>query len=185
MTKIIKNFLNFKSISNTDIESILLNSELFKSSKRPSNDFQGKTLALLFSKKSTRTRLSAETGWNLMGGSTLFLGINDLQLSSGEPLSVTARVISSMADCIIARLGSHSDILEIAKYSSVPVINALTDKHHPLQILADLCTIRELYNNPSQVTIAWVGDNNNILNSMLEVYSRFDQSNIDWGIILE
>lgn len=144
-------------------------------------NLSGKTLAMIFTKKSTRTRVSAETGWASFGGHPLFLSHNDIQTSGGEALQDTSRVISSMADLILARVGDHHEIETLAKYSSVPVINALTSKFHPLQILADLMTIVETYAGSSlagdnlldrRLKVAWVGDANNIVNSMIATYPR-------------
>jgi ornithine carbamoyltransferase len=109
--------------------------------------------------------------YNLSSGHPIFLGQNDIQMASGEPISTTSKVISSMVDCIIARLDEHKDLESLALNSSVPVINALTDKYHPLQILADLCTIQEIYEK-RKIKIAWIGDSNNVLNSMLVTYPR-------------
>ena len=115
----------------------------------------GKTLALLFTKKSTRTRLSAETGWAHYGGHSVFLSPQDCQLSGGETWSDTARVVGSMASCVLARVHAHQDLEELCQYSSAPVLNALSDKFHPLQILADALTIKELFQD-KPVKIAWV-----------------------------
>jgi ornithine carbamoyltransferase len=121
---------------------------------------------MLFSKPSTRTRVSAETAWNSYGGSCLFLGKSDGQWGI-EPLRDTSTVISSMADTILVRCGAHSEIEEISKYSTVPVINALSDLYHPLQMLADLVTLKETFNRLDGLSIAWIGDANNVLNSWL------------------
>ncbi|KAI8922606.1 mitochondrial ornithine carbamoyltransferase [Entophlyctis helioformis] len=153
--------------------------------------FQNKTLAMVFSKRSTRTRVSSEVGWAYYGGHALFLGKEDIQLGAGEPVRDTARVVSSMVDLLLARVGPHSDIEEFARHSAVPVINALSDKFHPLQILADLTTLYEVFvpdalqrggmsggidQAPlvplSGLRVAWIGDANNILNSMLVSYPR-------------
>ena len=169
-----RNFLTLKDFSTHEILNLLKRSRIIKDDAHKHNVkpfLRNKTLTMIFTKKSTRTRVSAESGWALYGGHPLFLGMNDIQMASGEPISVTSKVISSMTDCIIARLGKHEDLEEMAEHSSVPVINALTDKYHPLQILADLCTIQENYPNGG-VKIAWVGDSNNVLNSMLLTYPR-------------
>ncbi|KAJ3054341.1 ornithine carbamoyltransferase [Rhizophlyctis rosea] len=149
-----------------------------------------KTLGMIFSKKSTRTRVSAEAGWAYYGGSTMYLGKDDIQLSGGEALRDTSVVISSMVDCLLARVGEHEEVETLAQYSSVPVINALTAKYHPLQALADIMTLYELYlpdalshkSSPSstslplpllpKLNIAWVGDGNNIIHSLLVTLPR-------------
>ncbi|KAJ3210421.1 ornithine carbamoyltransferase [Dinochytrium kinnereticum] len=149
----------------------------------------GKTLGILFTKRSTRTRVSAETSWARLGGHPLFLGQDDIQLGAGgESWRDTAVVVSSMVDALLARVGGHEEIELLAKYSSVPVINALTAKYHPLQILADVMTLYEEYVPnalshsmqsgiplpplPKGLTVAWVGDANNILNSLMVTLPR-------------
>ncbi|TIB17380.1 hypothetical protein E3P89_00129 [Wallemia ichthyophaga] len=133
-----------------------------------------KSVAVIFNKRSTRTRVAAETSLHALGGHPLFLSPSDIQLGVNESLEDTARVVSSMSDGIFARVGAHSDIQTLAKYSTVPVINALCDLYHPTQILADLLTISEVYgvnygsDAPlSGLTFSWVGDANNIINDTL------------------
>ncbi|CAO2658773.1 Nn.00g064960.m01.CDS01 [Neocucurbitaria sp. VM-36] len=130
----------------------------------------GKTVAMTFSKRSTRTRVSTEGAIATMGGSPMFLGKDDIQLGVNESLYDTALVLSSMTAAIVARVGPHSDVADLAKHSTVPVINALSDLYHPLQIIADFLTIAEI--NPSTsssslglegLKIAWIGDANNVL----------------------
>jgi ornithine carbamoyltransferase len=177
-----KNLISLKDLSKPQIQQLVKRALEIKQDRRPLDLLRNKTLAMIFTKQSTRTRISAETGWAHYGGHPIFLGAKDLQLGSGEPLWVTSKVISSMADCILARVGDHSEIEQLAQHSSVPVINALTAKFHPLQILADLMTLYESFvSNPLEtnnlpelppLTISWVGDSNNILNSMLVTYPR-------------
>jgi ornithine carbamoyltransferase len=132
-----------------------------------------KTVAMLFSKRSTRTRVSTEGAVVTMGGHPMFLGKDDIQLGVNESLYDTSVVISSMVSCIVARVGPHSDIASLAKHSTVPVINALCDTFHPMQTIADFLTIHEAF--PSQkgsglgvggLKIAWIGDANNVLFDM-------------------
>ncbi|PGH07871.1 ornithine carbamoyltransferase, mitochondrial [Blastomyces parvus] len=137
-----------------------------------------KTIAMMFSKRSTRTRVSTEAAVVSMGGHPMFLGKDDIQLGVNESLYDTSVVISSMVSCIVARVGPHSDIAELSKHSSVPVINALCDTFHPLQAIADFLTIHEAFppsQNPTSSNsslglegrkIAWVGDANNVLFDM-------------------
>ncbi|CAG8489284.1 9961_t:CDS:2 [Diversispora eburnea] len=150
----------------------------------------GKTLAIMFSKRSTRTRVATETAVTYLGGQPMFLGSQDIQLGVNESLLDTSKVVSSMVDGMMARVGSHSEIETLAKYSTVPVINALSDKYHPTQILADLMTMHEIFgpqpkNDSSYVAhlthpqetlpglkVAWVGDGNNILHSMLVTFPK-------------
>jgi ornithine carbamoyltransferase len=135
----------------------------------------GKTIAMMFNKRSTRTRVSTEAAVATMGGHPMFLGKDDIQLGVNESLYDTSLVISSMTSCMVARVGPHSDVADLAKHSSVPVINALSNDYHPLQIIADFITIHEAFHSsphnlssiPSLglegMKIAWIGDSNNVL----------------------
>jgi len=124
-------------------------------------------MAMIFQKRSTRTRVSTETGMALLGGHALFLGPNDVQLGVNESMRDTAQVLSRFNDIILARVFGHEDIVELSQHATVPVINALSDLHHPLQTLADLLTLREHFGNNLQgKTIAWVGDGNNVLHDL-------------------
>lgn len=138
----------------------------FKTGKRDM-PLAGKTLGMIFQKRSTRTRVSTETAMYFLGGHALFLSASDIQLGAGETIKDTARVLSRMVHGILARVYAHSDVEELAKYSSVPVINALSDKYHPLQILADLLTIEEHKGKLQGLKLAWVGDGNNVAHSLL------------------
>ena len=122
---------------------------------------------MIFQKRSTRTRVSSEVGMFLLGGHALFLGKDDIQLGVNETLKDTALVMSRMVNGILARVYGHQTVEELAKYSSVPVINALSDKYHPLQILADLLTIKEKLQHLKGLKLAWIGDGNNVLHSLL------------------
>jgi ornithine carbamoyltransferase len=142
----------------------------FKKNKKGNSSNQslsGKTLALLFEKPSTRTRLSFETAMFQLGGNTIYLNSNDLQLSRGESIEDTARTVSLYVDCLVARVYSHNTILELVQNCKVPVINGLSDLYHPCQILADLMTILEHKKSFEDLTLAWVGDGNNVCNDML------------------
>ncbi|MEZ3143175.1 ornithine carbamoyltransferase [Halobaculum sp. MBLA0143] len=125
----------------------------------------GQTVALLFEKPSTRTRVSFETGLTRLGGHAQFLGPDDLQLGAGEPLRDTARALSGYVDGIVARLFDHEDLLTLAEYASVPVVNGLTDAAHPCQTLADLLTLRQTVGLDASLT--WVGDTNNVCRSLV------------------
>ncbi|KAI9473706.1 MAG: ornithine carbamoyltransferase [Benjaminiella poitrasii] len=159
---------------------------------RTERPLTGKTMALMFSKRSTRTRVATETAVGYLGGNAMFLGSQDIQLGVNESFYDTAHVVSSMVDGIMARVGAHDEIETLAKESSVPVINALSDKYHPTQILADLMTIHEYYhhkrnNVPTNVysahtqhpretlkglKVAWIGDANNILQEILVAFPK-------------
>lgn len=127
----------------------------------------GKSLAMIFQKRSTRTRVSSETGTFLLGGHALFLGPSDIQLGTNESMKDTALVLSRFNSIILARVYGHSDVVELAQHATVPVINALSDKHHPLQTLADLMVLEEHFGNVKGKTLSWVGDGNNIIHDLM------------------
>ena len=134
----------------------------------------GRCLAMVFQKSSTRTRVSFEVAMSQLGGHALFLSPRDTQLGRGEPIADTARVLSSMCDAVMMRNDSQAELEEFAANSAVPVINALTDQHHPCQILADIQAYTELRGNIAGATVTWVGDGNNVCNSWLEAARLFD-----------
>ena len=128
---------------------------------------EGKTLVMLFQKPSTRTRISFEVGMQQLGGYTVNLTSSDIQMSRGESLEDTARTISAYADCLMARVYGHDQIETLANHSTIPVINGLSDSFHPCQTLADFATILEKKGTLQDIRIAWVGDGNNVCNSMI------------------
>lgn len=128
---------------------------------------RGKTLGMIFEKSSTRTRVSFEVGMYQLGGSALFLSSHDLQLGRGEPIKDTARVLSRYVDGIMIRTFSQKDVQDLAEYSKVPVINGLTDEEHPCQVLADLLTIKEFKRKFDGLKVAFIGDGNNMANSLM------------------
>jgi ornithine carbamoyltransferase len=128
----------------------------------------GKTLAMVFAKSSTRTRVSFEVGAYQLGGHALFLSARDIQLGRGEPIADTARVLSRYVDGIMIRTFAHADVEALARHATVPVINGLTDLHHPCQVLADILTIREHLGGYAGKRVAWIGDGNNMANSWLD-----------------
>ena len=127
----------------------------------------GQTLGMIFQKSSTRTRVSFEVGMLQLGGHALFLSSRDIQLGRGEPTSDTARVLSRYLDGVMARTFAHQDVLDLARYGSVPVVNGLTDDLHPCQALADYFTLREIFGELSGRKIAYVGDGNNMARSLV------------------
>ena len=135
--------------------------------------FAGKTLGMIFEKASTRTRVSFEAGMIHLGGQAIFLSPRDTQLGRGEPVGDTARVLSRMADIIMIRTLDHSRMLELAEHATVPVINALTDDTHPCQIMADILTFEEHRGPIKGKTLAWTGDGNNVLHSLIEGAAQF------------
>lgn len=140
-----------------------------KSGDQSYKPFAGKTLAMIFTKPSMRTRVSFETGFFQLGGHALYLGPNDIQLGKREPTNDIARVISRYNDMIMARLFGHQDIMDLAEYSTSPVINGLTDYNHPCQIMADALTIKEHVGRYEDVKVTYVGDGNNIVHSWLRL----------------
>ena len=135
---------------------------------------EGKVLAMIFTKASTRTRVSFEAGMAQLGGSALFLSGQDTQLGRGEPIEDTARVISSMVDIVMIRTFAHADVETFAQYSRVPVINGLTDDYHPCQILADLQTFFEVRGDIQGKTVCWLGDGNNVCHSWMNAARQLD-----------
>lgn len=135
---------------------------------------RGKTLAMIFEKASTRTRVSFETGMTQFGGSSIFLSPRDTQLGRGEPIEDSARVLSRMVDAIMIRTFEHSTVELFAEHSQVPVINALSDDFHPCQLLADVQTFTEHRGNIKGKKVLWVGDGNNMCNSYMEAAQQFD-----------
>jgi len=128
---------------------------------------KGKTLGMIFTKSSTRTRVAFEVGMYQLGGYALFLSNRDIQIGRGESIKDTARVLSRMVDGIMIRTFSHQEVLDLAKYASVPVINGLSDYLHPTQVLADLMTIKEHKGTIKGLKLAYIGDGNNVANSLL------------------
>lgn len=172
-----KHFLTLNDLSKNDALSIFDKAiELKKSSHsgQYSEVLKGKTLAMIFEKSSTRTRVSFEAGMAQLGGSAIFLSTNDTQLGRGEPLEDSARVISRMVDIILIRTFSHANIEQFAKFSSVPVINALSDEFHPCQLLADILTFIEYRGPIEDKVVAWIGDGNNMCQSWINAATLFD-----------
>ena len=172
-----KNFINFDQYSLETLQSIIDRAISLKKEHNSgliNNTLENKTLAMIFDKSSTRTRVSFEAGMIQLGGQSLFLSDRDIQLGRGEPIMDSAIVISSMVDAVMLRLSSHDDITEFAKHSSKPVINALSDDSHPCQILADLMTYQEKCGSVKGKKIAWVGDGCNVCQTYMQAASIFD-----------
>ena len=169
-----KHFLNFDKFSKTNLVSIIERAIEIKSKSETSNIFDKKTLGLIFQKPSTRTRVSFELAMRKLGGNTIFLSSSELQMSRGEPIPDTAKVLSSMVDAIVIRNDSHEELKLFAENSSVPVINGLTDLFHPCQILADLMTFKEKNEGKTLKKVCWIGDGNYVCNSYIEAASIFD-----------
>ncbi|MCD6513938.1 MAG: ornithine carbamoyltransferase [Candidatus Odinarchaeota archaeon] len=166
-----RDFLTLQDFTTEEILFLLDTADDFKRKQKrnePHKLLEGKTLALIFQKPSTRTRVSFEVAMKQLGGFTLYLSWNELQLGRGETIADTARVLSRYVDCIMARVYSHSDLETLAEYADIPVINGLSDLTHPCQALADLMTIREKKGTFKDVKLAYVGDGgNNVAHSLL------------------
>ena len=133
---------------------------------------KGKSLAMIFTKSSTRTRVSFEVGMYQLGGHALFLSSDDIQIGRGETIHDTAKVLSGMVDGIMIRTFDHQDVVDLAKYGSIPVINGLTDDQHPTQMIADLLTIKEVKGDLKGLKLAYIGDGNNVANSLLQACAK-------------
>ena len=157
--------LESKEINNIIDLAIDLKKQQKKGNEKPL--LQNKTLAMIFEKPSTRTRVSFETGMFQLGGHALTLSPNDLQLSRGETIADTAKTLSRYVNVVMARVYDHKSLETFARNSSIPVINGLSDSFHPCQILADLMTIKEHKKNLKKIKIAWIGDGNNVCNSLI------------------
>lgn len=165
-----KDFLTLLDADAHEVEELLDEAERLKALRArgtPHPLLAGKSLAMIFEKASTRTRVSFETGMHDLGGHALFLNPHDLQLGRGELVKDTARVLSRYVSAVMIRAYKHSTLEEFSKYSSVPVINGLSDLAHPCQVLADLLTLRERFSSLKGLRLAWIGDGNNVCNSML------------------
>ena len=172
-----KNFINFDDLSHQELQGIIDRAISLKKEHRSgklNDSLKNKTLAMIFDKSSTRTRVSFEAGMTQLGGQSLFLSEKDIQLGRGEPITDSAIVISSMVDAVMLRLSSHEDIFEFSRHSSKPVINALSDESHPCQILADLMTYQEQKGTIQGKKIAWIGDGCNVCQTYMQAAEIFD-----------
>jgi ornithine carbamoyltransferase len=163
-----KHLISLKDLSRAEIEEIFdLATKVKANPSAYASALKGKSLAMVFQKPSTRTRVSFEVGMFELGGTALYLGADDIQLHRGETVADTARVLSRFVSGIMARVFAHQDILDLAKYGSVPVINGLSDLLHPVQALADYFTLRERRGTTDGLKIAYVGDGNNVCHELM------------------
>src|SRR3954466_11920354 len=168
-----RDFLAIPDFSTPELLGLFDLAERMRTGRYTARPLAGKTLAMIFMKASTRTRVSFEVGTYQLGGHALFLSPRDVQLGRGEPIADTARVLSRYVDGIMIRTFAHQDIEELAKYADVPVINGLTDLVHPCQVLADLLTVRQHVRVPiEKLIVAWIGDGNNMANSWINAAHR-------------
>ena len=167
-------FLDLNNYDVADLERIIHNSIQLKAKKKVSNVLEGKFLGLIFEKSSTRTRVSFEVAMTQLGGKASFLSVNDLQLGRGEPIEDTAIVLSSMVDGLVLRTLDHETQIKFSENSTVPVINGLSNKSHPCQLLADLLTFYEEKGSIKGRKVTWCGDFNNVCFSYVQAAGLFD-----------
>jgi ornithine carbamoyltransferase len=163
-----RDFLAITDFSRDEIQRLFELAKKMKSRGYRETPLSGKTLAMIFAKSSTRTRVSFEVGAYQLGGQALFLSSKDIQIGRGEPIPDTARVLSRYVDGIMIRTYDHGEVEELAQYATIPVINGLTDLTHPCQVLADVFTIKEHLGGWEGKRVAWIGDGNNMANAWLE-----------------
>jgi ornithine carbamoyltransferase len=163
-----RDFLAITDFSRDDVQRLFDLAAKMKKGSYRETPLAGKTLAMIFAKSSTRTRVSFEVGAFQLGGHALFLSSRDIQIGRGEPIPDTARVLSRYVDGIMIRTFDHAEVEALAQYATIPVINGLTDLSHPCQVLADLFTVKEAIGGWEGKRVAWVGDGNNLANSWLE-----------------
>ena len=170
----LRHFVNLSDLSPAELRGLLHRAIALKHSKTPYEPLKNRVLGMLFEKSSTRTRISFEAGMIQLGGGAIFLSPRDTQLGRGEPIEDSARVISRMVDCIMLRTHAHRTVEIFAEHSRVPVINGLTDRSHPCQLLADLQTYLEHRCEIAGRTVAWIGDGNNMCHSYIDAAGLLD-----------
>lgn len=177
MTKNIRHFTDLSILAPKTARKIIEHAKKVKvllKKGQTEKPFLGKTLAMIFEKPSTRTRVSFDVGMHQLGGEAIMLTGSEMQLGHSETIADTARVLSRFVDIIMIRTTAHTRMLELAQYADVPVINALTDDTHPCQILADVMTFEEHRGPIAGKTLAWMGDGNNVLHSLIEASALFN-----------
>ena len=173
----VRHFLRLTDLSPAELRRVIERATELKYMQRqriPHELLKNHTLAMIFEKSSTRTRVSFETAMIQMGGGSIFLSPNDSQLGRGEPIEDTARVLTQMVDAIMVRTFAHEKVETLARHAGIPVINALTDDHHPCQLLADMQTYFEHRGDIAGKTVCWVGDGNNMCNSFIDAAALLD-----------
>ncbi|WP_227319840.1 ornithine carbamoyltransferase [Acidisoma silvae] len=170
-----RHFLDIRDLDAATLRDILTTAAVCKAHRRDhARPLEGKSVALIFSKPSTRTRVSFEVGIREMGGNPVVLSAQEMQLGRGESIADTARVLSRYVDAIMLRTDRASNLEELSRFATIPVINGLTEASHPCQIMADILTFEELRGPITGQIIAWVGDGNNVARSWIEAAARFD-----------
>jgi ornithine carbamoyltransferase len=169
-----KHFLAIPDFDTNGLYDLLDRAHRLKSGEETGKPLAGKTLGMIFQKSSTRTRVSFEVGMFQLGGHALFLSSRDLQLGRGEPIRDTARVMSRYVDGIMIRTFDHQDVVDLARYGTIPIVNGLTDLLHPCQVMADVMTMQEEFGRDlTGKKVAWIGDGNNMANSWINAAYRF------------
>jgi len=168
----VRHLLAIPDFTKQELDRLFDLAEAMRTGAYTKKPLAGKSLAMIFTKSSTRTRVSFEVGASQLGGHALFLSSRDVQLGRGEPIPDTARVLSRYVDGIMIRTYAHEDVEVLAQYSRVPVINGLTDLLHPCQVLADLLTVRQQLGTYEGKKVAWIGDGNNMANSWINAAYR-------------
>ena len=178
-----RNFINISDLSKNELRAIINGAKKRKAERgdKPNSEpdldqpIKGKTMIMLFGKPSTRTRISFDLATKQLGGSTIILNQNEIHYGKGdETIKDTAKVLSQYADILMIRTDSHKDINEFKKYLEIPIINGLTDLSHPCQIMADILTFEESKGDIEGKTVAWLGDGNNVANSLIEAATKFE-----------
>ena len=175
-------FLDIEDIDSNQLKKILTYSAEIKAERKNvskgTKDFKkyliNKVVALLFKKPSTRTRFSFEVGIFQMGGKSITVSSKEMQLSNFESMSDTARVLSQYLDMVVIRTDNHSDLIDLTKYSNIPIINGLSDKSHPCQVLSDIFTFEEIIGSIERKKVVWLGDSNNVCNSYIQASRKFN-----------
>ncbi len=171
-TKPVNHFLDLPDIPAETLKAILANAQTLKAHKfNPPQLFEGLSLAMVFDKRSTRTRMSFEVAMKQLGGHTIVMNMEEMQISGAESIEDTAQVLSRFVDGIMIRMSSHETLVELSKYTTIPVINGLTDWSHPCQIMADLLTVEEKKSRIEGLKVAWFGDFNNVMRSWAQAAS--------------
>ncbi|HHZ88030.1 MAG TPA: ornithine carbamoyltransferase [Chromatiaceae bacterium] len=175
--KTVRHFLSLLDLSPDELRALIKRAAELKAIQHAGEIYEplkNRVLGMIFEKSSTRTRISFESGMIQLGGNSIFLTPRDTQLGRGEPIADSARVISSMVDCVMIRTFGHDIVEQFAEYSQVPVINALTDLYHPCQLLADMQAYAEHRGDIQGKTVAWIGDGNNMCHSYINAARQFD-----------
>lgn len=171
----LRHFITLFDITSDEFRALIARAAMLKQNPDPNHEpLKNKVLAMIFEKSSTRTRISFETAMVQFGGSAIFLSPRDTQLGRGEPVEDSARVISSMVDCVMMRVHRHETISLFTRYSAVPVINGLCDRYHPCQLLSDMQTYFEKRGDIAGRTVAWIGDGNNMCHSYVQAAQMLD-----------